>query len=75
MTSQVQQIVKYHYKTKKVDIEDFCDVVDCEFISEDGLTCLMRHVYEMARDAWEFVDCVREDKNPWIIHLRFRREA
>lgn len=73
---QVQgRVRKYQYKIKRVDLTDFCSL-EGEFISDDGLSCLIRdHVCGLVETGWEFQDLQRSEQDPCIIRLHFRREA
>lgn len=72
MQSQLQ-VQKRQYKTQRVNLTDFCGLLESESISEDGLTFLMKIVYEESLDGWKFMDCFRHEKDACIIILCFQR--
>lgn len=64
----------YHHRVDQIDMSDFCGVDDAESISEDGLDALMRISYRRAIEGWEFIECGRQEDNPYILHLRYQQD-
>lgn len=57
----------------QLDLTDFCGADNADEISEDGLNTLMRHAHRMASDGWGFVCCVRNEENPFVMDLHYKR--
>lgn len=66
---------KLQYKVRRVDLTDLCGSEGVELINEDGLSRLMATVCEMAFEGWKFTDCIRSEKDPCVIYLRFQTEV